>query len=461
MFLTCVRKELLHNLKSLRYVVVLCLFVCLVPGVAIVRTEMYVAQLADHRTTINETQALTARVNSTGWARDLGVTAYAPPQALSIFAAGLDNEMSRSYRYWNSEYNWAAPVVGLRRLSSAIYRYGVTFDVVFMVCLVCSLLGLLLVYDSVCGEREDGTLSVLLSGPVPRDTVVLGKIAAGLLTAWIPLLIGWGMALVYVLVLRRVQLTPDELLRVGLLVGASALYAAFFTALGIAVSCLVARRATAMGVCIAAWVVLVLTVPSLVPVMARQLSPVPAGSKLNTEIVACVQDLWKNKWPKWQETMIPGTEYANWDQYWVRVARQRFGGAMAQAVDKLDSYHRACVLRQIRVNRELSRLSPASLFVNASTHIAGTGMQDYVARLYDLDAFRSQFRALVARIEAEERRGTATDAFNPAEFPVFTPRAVPLSRVLRDTGVDLALLSGGVVLLLMVAYVAFLRYRTR
>jgi hypothetical protein len=302
---------------------------------------------------------------------------------------------------------------------------------------------------------------VVLSGPVPRDTVVLGKIAAGLLTAWVPLLTGWGIALVYALVLRRVQLTPEEIVRVGLLIAASALYTAFFTALGIAVSCLVTRRATAIGTCIAVWVLLVLTVPSLVPVVARQLSPVPPGSKINTEIASCAQDIWKNKWPAVQEDILPATQFSSWQEYWVKIARERFWTALTQAVDKLDSYHRACVLRQIRVNRDLSRLSPASLFINTSTHLAGTGMQDYVARLSDLDGFRSQYRTLIARLENEQRQGLPRDKFNPADLPTFTPRAVPLAVVLRDTGIDLAVLGCGVVLLFMVAYVAFLRYRTR
>ena len=50
-----------------------------------------------------------------------------------------------------------------------------TVDVVFIFKIVLSALAILFAYNTISGEREDGTLKLVLSNAIPRDTIVLGK----------------------------------------------------------------------------------------------------------------------------------------------------------------------------------------------------------------------------------------------------------------------------------------------
>jgi len=56
------------------------------------------------------------------------------------------------------------------------------------------LLGLLIGHDLVAGEREDGTLGLLLAGGVRRWRLLLGKFLGGWATLALPLVLGFAMA---------------------------------------------------------------------------------------------------------------------------------------------------------------------------------------------------------------------------------------------------------------------------
>ena len=63
-------------------------------------------------------------------------------------------------------------------------------DWAFVMGLIVSFVAILFTYDAVCGEREDGTLRLMLSGSVPRDGVLLGKFIGAFLSVSAPIVLG-------------------------------------------------------------------------------------------------------------------------------------------------------------------------------------------------------------------------------------------------------------------------------
>ena len=55
-------------------------------------------------------------------------------------------------------------------------------DVIFVFKIVLSALAILFAYNTISGEREDGTLKLVLSNPIPRDTLIFGKYLGGMLS---------------------------------------------------------------------------------------------------------------------------------------------------------------------------------------------------------------------------------------------------------------------------------------
>ena len=62
-------------------------------------------------------------------------------------------------------------------------------DLGYVVNIVVSLLALMFVFDAICGEKERGTLKIVLANAVPRDSIILGKWIGGFVSLTAPFLV--------------------------------------------------------------------------------------------------------------------------------------------------------------------------------------------------------------------------------------------------------------------------------
>src|SRR4030042_4091366 len=72
-------------------------------------------------------------------------------------------------------------------------------DLTFIVTILVSLMALILSYAAVCGEKEDGTLKLMLANGLSRSKIILGKFAGGLLTLLGPFLISVAAGMLIIL----------------------------------------------------------------------------------------------------------------------------------------------------------------------------------------------------------------------------------------------------------------------
>ena len=117
------------------------------------------------------------------------------------------------------------------------------------------LIGLLVSYDTLVGEIERGTMPLLMTHPVTRLRIVLGKFAGQVAILAIATVVGFGVA---ALATGLGDGGDAEAWRAfGVMVGSSILLGAAFIALGTLISAVVAERGTAAGVSAAVWLVFV------------------------------------------------------------------------------------------------------------------------------------------------------------------------------------------------------------
>ena len=117
------------------------------------------------------------------------------------------------------------------------------------------LIGLLVSYDTLVGEIERGTMPLLMTYPVTRWRIVLGKFAGQVAILAIATVVGFGVA---ALATGLGDGGDAEAWRAfGIMVGSSILLGAAFIALGTLISAVVAERGTAAGVSAAVWLVFV------------------------------------------------------------------------------------------------------------------------------------------------------------------------------------------------------------
>lgn len=118
------------------------------------------------------------------------------------------------------------------------------------------LIAMLLSYDAIVGEIERGTMALLLSHPVARWQVVVGKFFGHLTILALATTIGYGLAGI-MLQIAHGGIDVSAWVPFIFLIVASILLGASFLSMGYLISALVQERATAAGIAIGVWLFLV------------------------------------------------------------------------------------------------------------------------------------------------------------------------------------------------------------
>jgi Cu-processing system permease protein len=119
------------------------------------------------------------------------------------------------------------------------------------------LIALLISHDAIVGEMERGTMLLLLSYPVGRWQVLLGKFVGHLAILAFATLVGYGAAAAALAAMGG-PIDAESWSAFASMVGSSILLGAAFIAVGYLVSALVRQRGTAAGIAIGIWLVFVL-----------------------------------------------------------------------------------------------------------------------------------------------------------------------------------------------------------
>jgi ABC-2 type transport system permease protein len=122
--------------------------------------------------------------------------------------------------------------------------------------LVGPLLGLAFAFDSINGERANGTLPRLLSQPIHRDDVINGKFVAGLLVISLVLVVMILGVTAFALIRLGIVPKPAEILRIGLWTLVTITYIGLWLAFGMLLSVAIRRAATSALVGFGIWVLL-------------------------------------------------------------------------------------------------------------------------------------------------------------------------------------------------------------
>lgn len=149
-------------------------------------------------------------------------------------------------------------------------------DLVGVLIIFVSFMVLLVTYNTICGERESGTLSLLLSNSVPRYQLVIAEWLAALITFIIPVVF---ILLGSLLVSRLLGMTysAEEIVRLALTFFFALAFISAWVLLGIGISSRTRSTATALVVLLLIWVFWILLYPRAAAWFVRLSEPVSTG----------------------------------------------------------------------------------------------------------------------------------------------------------------------------------------
>ena len=456
MFFLVVRKEIVHNIYSFRFVATYALLCGLVLLAMFLmssdyrsRQQVYTSETARERARVDQLKSIQ---DPSVQFEELSQTHFAgirPPQALSILARGLDDDLPTRI----SARNWLNSG-SEQLLHNLLFQIFQTPDFVYVINIVTSLLALLFVFDSICGEKEAGTLKLLLSNSVPRDIVLAGKWIGGYLSVVGPFSVAVLGGLVYIHLTGALELGGDSLGRFGLIYLVSLMYISVCFTLGLLISTLTHRASTALLVCLLVWIGWILVVPTLAPLGARLTVPVPSRQVIVMESRAIEREA---------ELLV--TSYLKRVGDESRKERKARRDA-ERAQQSLEEFYQKKVKAQVLRTQNLARLSPSSSFVFAATRLAGTGPELSGHFLKARDQFRESYDQYMKDVHDRAQVDWTRDGpmvrnpdwFNPGDVPRFHLFEEALADSFDAASFDMLLLVVFNVLFFMLSYAAFLRY---
>ena len=447
MFWHIVQKEFLSNILSLRFFVAFLLAFILMVLSAYVLTSDYGHQVEDYSARVRAREnwfAQYAHSNRMGTIVDQKLR---PPTVMSALFRGIPQDI-------DIESFDKSPMPTLFPL----------MDWLFIVGVVMSLLALIFSYDAICGEREDGTLSLTMSYPVSRSVVLLGKWTGGFLSLLLPVVTAWLAGLHIVNINPNIHLSGKDFGVLGLVFLVSLLYIAAFFALGILISTRTRSAVTAIMTSLFVWVIFALGIPNLSPYVAAQISPTPSIAALEHKINAIWDDADRIKTNTWRELRAKGLKGAELEKAGLEVVNQ-VNREVDEKVGKLRGDFQRKADRQTKIALDISCLSPLPVFMYAGTDLASVGrhskahFQEATGRYSS--SFWNYFDAKWKKLKSENPSLGSESKLDLSDRPRFRYQEASIKDRINKTLPYIALLFLFNIIFFLAGYISFLRYDVR
>ena len=260
MLTVLIRRELLDNLMTFRFAVAVLIMLLLVVANTAVLIKDYERRLAAYNTAIKteDRRLQDSKTYSSG-----RYSVARPPNPLSIFNVGLDKRLGNEI--WIS--HGFVPTLwdtGTYKLTNPLLNLFTSIDIVFIFEVVLSLIALIFAYDAIAGERERGTLRLVVTHPVRRGQILLAKYLSAMLCLLVPLLMSLLLAVILLTTSTVVSLSMSDFLRIGGIILSSIVYLSVFYLIGMLISAVTRRTGTALMLAMFVWGFWVLVYPNAV-----------------------------------------------------------------------------------------------------------------------------------------------------------------------------------------------------
>jgi len=266
MIKTIIAKEVRTNILSFRFLVSFVLLFVIVAVTALVLTGDYLRRLDEYSQRQAELERYLRSYAHFNRIQNI-LQATQPPIPFQALVRGLTADVNIE-AFDNDPLPVMFPLI----------------DLTFIVTILVSLIALILSYDAVCGEKEDGTLKLMLANGLARSKIILAKVAGGTLTLIGPFILSVAAGMLIVILHPRVSWAGPDWAALGLIVAGAVLFITVFYLIGVLISSLHTSSPSSIMTSLFVWVLLVLVVPNLSPYVSAFLSPAPSRIKIAREV---------------------------------------------------------------------------------------------------------------------------------------------------------------------------------
>jgi ABC-type transport system involved in multi-copper enzyme maturation permease subunit len=401
------KKDFLLNIFSARFIIGVLLCLILVPFTITVSIDEYKSQLriytVDKEKSEKEWKEIKVYSN-------LKPEIIKYPEPLGIFYKGINQNVGNKVKIYLQEYPFF-PTGHASTRDNPLLNAFFSLDFITVLSIVLSLLALVFSYDLITREHEDGTLKLIFTNYNGRISFLIGKIT-GVLISLLPILVFcFLLSALFIVLSPDIKLQVSDWIRVIILFIFSILYVLIFILMGTLISALVKHSSTAIVLSMLSWIWFVF----LWPVSGSYLSKSIVKTDLYDNVRNSLDDLDKEygkkegeQWDAIQKKLnMKGTIWWNatggedgyFETYgspsetmefhrqlntWKEPVRLSYADRKWPIQKKyLDG-----LIRQQKVEQNLSWFSPSEIFVLASSCLCRSSEKDFLRYMDEMRRYR-------------------------------------------------------------------------
>ena len=459
------KREIYDNLNSLRFALTTVLLLGLMLINAIVHLREHPVRMQKYHDAATESlNRLKSRTNLYQIAQEGPGYLYKKPSSLHFCADGGEAFLADNVH--GGFYAWATgDLAGFWQLDympATLNRQNIRPDTIkidwgFVIGYVLSLIAILFTFDAISGERERGTLRLMLAHSVSRHTVLIGKFLGALVSISVPFVLAVLVNLLVISTSSDVQLGTDAWSRLGVIFFIAVLYLCLFIALGLLVSSRARQSAASLVILLLIWVTFVVFMPSTLASIASGFSPSMTYDEFNARAIQLVNELRDEYEARLQDTReSPAQKMALSGEYVIKDVTER---------ERLIHEYLVQQHAQIQLARAATRISPVVLAQHLLEVFAGTGFERHQQFVENVQRYAREYRDFVSDMDRADPEsphiigvyeGMSKKPVSPESIPMFED-TFSLSRDFNAAVVDLLLLVLFFVVFFSNAFLAFVR----
>ncbi|MFC1562902.1 ABC transporter permease subunit [candidate division KSB1 bacterium] len=422
MTLLIAKHKFLSNIFTLRFTIAFILCEVLFVASTLILKQDYEERLEQYRTSVIQHEKSLENIYT--FAR-LRVDLDRPPSPLSIICEGVDKRLGTSVSVAFDKAPTIAVSEGARNPLLAVFP---SLDLITVIEVILSLLVIFLAYNTISGERENGTLKLTLSNNIPRHSILLGNYLGGMTSIVFPLIAGLILSLIIILTDSMIALSTADFLRILVIFIVALPFLSEFYLLSMFISSRIRHSPTVLIILLFIWVVTVAIIPNTAVYLARNIKSIPDKAEIDSKAQAII-DEWakemdaysrKHPWParemmrKYSKDDINFLQKLNrgrsvYTGDWAYAYSYYFApkeiidwiyyGSIYGHILRMDYEDRVWQLYrdyQIKLNEQtnlakiFSLFSPSWIFSHGSSLIAGTGENNYLNFLEKASDYRNE-----------------------------------------------------------------------
>lgn len=420
-----------------------------------------------NRKTTVDTQGLQENASSLFSLLFYEQTLLKPPSSLGFIANGRSNVLPNGLKV--NQFKESQP--GHFKSQNHFFSRFQALDWTFLLIYVLSFICLAFSYNAFSGEKERGTLKLMLSNSLPRGTLILGKLLGLMICISLPFLVGLLLNLLIVQLNPNLILHAREILILLVFTGVALLFIAFNLLLGLWVSSLTAKASHSLNLLLMCWILLAVIIPGVSWVSARKMVSVPSEKAMRERYERDVEQIYENGDYSW-----------SWRGRWEgqppnETVRRRAAGVQATDAHRIQFYRAYQDLRFKQTDRAvtLSKLSPFSLFRFIGERFSDNGYFGLKRFMEQARVYSTTLRDFHAACDQQDKTSHhllwseqwASKTFgsqqpvDPASIPRFAYSPPTTMEVWQQSQWDILILSIWCLLLFAGTFTAFIRYDVR